>query len=78
MGAALAVLVFAIGKAFLPGSPAFATLVIWICSVVGAEIAHWVSSSSSAVHPADAAVHIAAVQPVQQYSQPLLQQLAVF
>ncbi|WIA18744.1 hypothetical protein OEZ85_003434 [Tetradesmus obliquus] len=35
------VLVFAIGKAFLPGSPAFATLVIWICSVVGAEIVHW-------------------------------------
>eukprot|EP00878_Enallax_costatus_P024159 GHUV01025756.1.p1 GENE.GHUV01025756.1~~GHUV01025756.1.p1 ORF type:complete len:597 (+),score=94.95 GHUV01025756.1:384-2174(+) len=35
------VLVFCIGDAFLPGSPAFATLVIWICSVVGAEIAHF-------------------------------------
>jgi hypothetical protein len=44
---AAAVLVFAIGKAFLPGAPAFATLVIWICSIVGAEIAHWVSESSS-------------------------------
>jgi hypothetical protein len=37
-----AVLVFAAGKAFLPGSPAFAMLLIWICSVVAAEIAHWV------------------------------------
>jgi hypothetical protein len=44
---AAAVLVFAIGKAFLPGAPAFATLVIWICAIVGAEIAHWVSDSSS-------------------------------
>lgn len=35
------VLVFAAGKAFLPGSPAFATLVIWICSVTAAQIAHW-------------------------------------
>jgi hypothetical protein len=43
-----AVLVFAAGKAFLPGSPAFATLVIWICSVTAAQIAHWVSDACSA------------------------------
>lgn len=29
------------GKAWLPGSPYFATLVIWICGLVGAEVAHW-------------------------------------
>lgn len=42
-----AVLVFAAGKAFLPGSPAFATLVIWICSVAAAQIAHWVGDACS-------------------------------
>lgn len=45
--AGAAALVFCMGKTFLPGSPAFATLVIWICSVVGAEIAHYVSVSNS-------------------------------
>lgn len=39
-----AVLIFAMGNVFLPGGPAFATLVIWICSVVGAQIAHLVSN----------------------------------
>jgi len=39
---ALAVLVFCMGKVFLPGGPAFATLVIWICSVVAAQTAHLV------------------------------------
>lgn len=45
-----AVLVFCMGNAFLPGSPAFATLVIWICSVVGAQIAHFVSRVSLPAH----------------------------
>lgn len=27
--------------AWLPGSPYFATLVIWVCGLAGAEVAHW-------------------------------------
>jgi len=36
-------LVFAIGSAFLPGNPAFCTLLIWICALTMAEIVHYVS-----------------------------------
>lgn len=40
---ACTVLVFSIGKVFLPGGGAFEALLIWICSLVGAHIAHFVS-----------------------------------